>query len=205
MSEFSQKIGKKEEPEFSFAAFAAGFAVGTGLIVTLEQKFPQHRYQTIAPLPLRYKMADAVLEFTFMRFKKILTHNWHWKDIGYNPEYDKFGVFLEGAPSGNSSHIPFFGLIAHLGGRPYGYLIDLDRNALKTSSMLPRFTIGFRNPGASSIRSCILELTRPVMMLAGPDQGCIAYAFDRNNQPLPLVQVSGLIHRDKLPKGSRVL
>lgn len=200
MGEHLQSIGKKE-----ISAFSLGLAIGTGLIVALEHKFPKHRYQTTDPLPLRYRIVDTVLEFIFMRFRKILAHNWHWKDIHYDPEYDKFGVFLKGAASGNSSNTPFFGAIAHLGGRSYGYLIGLNKTVLESSLPSPTFTIGFRNPGAKTVRVCSLKQTKPIMMLAGPDSGCMAYAFDKYGQPLLLAQLSPLMHRSKLPPNTRVL
>lgn len=195
---------QNEHRKRGFAAFAAGFLLGVGVEI-LECKFPRHKYETTEPLPLGFRILDNVLEFSVMRFIKVYSHRWHWRNIKYDPKFDEYGVPIEIAPSGNPDNIPFYGVIAHLGGRPYGYLVDLDRNALEPSSELPRFTIGYRNPRSNNIRLCTLEQTKPVMLLAGPDQGCTAYAFDKKNQPLPLVKLSSLMHRNQLPSDIRVL
>lgn len=76
------------------------------------------RYQTSPALPLIYKIADEILEIFAMRFLDVFSHHWHWHNIEYKSEFDNYGISLRGAPYGNRHNNPFFGVIAHLGGRP---------------------------------------------------------------------------------------
>lgn len=182
--------------------FLFGAIVGAGL-VALEKRFPQIRLKTHPDLPLELKVVDQSAEFAAMRFIGILAHHWHWDDIEYTSEFDKFGVLLDPAPIGNLHTNRFSGVRAHLWGRPYGYIVDIDRSNEKF--MNEPYFIGFRHRDSDKIRRCKLELTKPVMFLMAPDDGCIVYAMDKENRPLKVVQLSELIHRNDKPADIRIL
>ncbi len=63
-----------------------------------------------------------------MRLLDVFSHHWHWKNIEYKSEFDGYGINLSGAPLGNPHNNPFFGVIAHLGGRPYGYIVEAENS-----------------------------------------------------------------------------
>lgn len=186
-----------------FILGAAVGVMGAAVISSLENIYPRYRYQTVPDIKLPFKVADVVLEETFMRFKKIYAHHWHWEDVQFDPKLKEFGVFLEGAPIGNPQNNPLFGAIAHLGGRPLGYLMDIDRENPELENK--EFFVGFNWPGAQHLRRCKLKLSRSFFLMAGPDNGCIAYAMDENGNPLHLKKMSDLIDRREMPPGVRVL
>lgn len=187
----------------SLIAFVSGVAAGIGL-ATLEEKFPTEKYETLVPLSRKLVALDLTLEFVFMRFAKIYSHHWHWRNFKRNPETENFGIYLNGSSRGNTSGNPFYGAIAHLGGRPDGYIINAVTKNPDTSDRDGYF-VGIRDPGSKYDKLCILKVTKPVFFLAGPDEGCFAYAFDENGCPLPLKQLSELTHRNNMPQGIRVL
>lgn len=183
------------ERSLDLKPFLFGALVGSG-IALVEKKFPQAEYKTYPSIPLKFKAADKALEFSFMRFIGVFSHHWHWENREYNPEFETYGLYLPPAPSGNLHTNVFSGVIAHLGGRSYGYVVGTE--------VQPYF-IGFRHMNSDQIRRCKLELNKPVMLLAAPDDGCIVYAIDKDNRPLKILQRSGLIHRRDKPSDIRIL
>ncbi len=156
------------------------------------------KYQTHPTLPLKFRIADAILEILAMRFLDVFSHHWHWQNIEYKKDFDEYGIYLKGAPSGNPHNNPFFGVIAHLGGRPYGYILEAEKSKAG-------YFLGFKYTGSTRIRRCNIQLQGPVMLLSGPDNGCTVFAMDQNNNPLKINQLTGLIHRKDKPKGVRIL
>ena len=156
------------------------------------------KYQTNPTLPLIFRIADEILELLAMRFLDVFSHHWHWKNIEYDPKFEEHEISLKGAPSGNPHNNPFFGVIAHLGGRPYGYVVEAENSK-------DGYFLGFKHPGSSQMRRCNIKLTEPVMLLAGPDDGCAVFAMDESNNPLEIKQLSPLIHRRDKPKSVRIL
>lgn len=156
------------------------------------------QYQTYPTLPLIYKLADEILEILAMRFLDVFSHHWHWQNIEYDSKLENFGVYLTGAPSGNPHNNPFFGVIAHLGGRPYGYIVEAENSK-------DGYFLAFKHPGTNHMRRCNIELKAPVMLLTGPDNGCTVFALDKSNKPLKLTILSDLIHRKDKPKSIRIL
>lgn len=177
--------------------FLIGAAIGTGAAY-LWDKYPRRNFSNNPKLPLRFKVADYVLEAIAMPHLEVITHHWHWNNIPHKPEFEEYEVNLKGAPSGNPHNNPFFGVIAHLGGRPYGYIVNVE-NPEKG------YHIGFRNPNGSVIRRCSIELKEPVMLLTGPDDGCTALAMDKFGNPLKLKMLTEQIHRNNKPPGIRIL
>ena len=174
--------------------FGLGVAAGIGLAV-LEEKYPTEKYETVDPLPLHFRALDLALEFAVMRFIGVYSHRWHWRNIDRNPDTEEFGVFLKGSSRGTSSHILFPGLRAHLGGRPEGYVIDINRDDPRTPPGTKTYSVGFRDPGGENDRVGILEISVPVFFLAGPDEGCLAFALDKVGQPLPIKKQENPRHR----------
>lgn len=156
------------------------------------------QYQTYPTLPLIFKIADEILELLAMRFLDVFSHHWHWQNIEYKEEFKNHGITLKGAPTGNPHNNPFFGVIAHLGGRPYGYVVEAENSK-------QGYFLGFKHPGSGHMRRCNIKLTTPVMLLTGPDNGCTVFAMDQNNNPLKLNQLSDLIHRKQKPAEVRIL
>lgn len=156
------------------------------------------KYKTHPTLPLIFRIADEILELLAMRFLDVFSHHWHWQNIKYNPEFEGHGISLKGAPSGNPHNNPFFGVIAHLGGRPYGYIVEAENSK-------QGYFLGFKHPGSNHMRRCNIKLTGPVMLLTGPDDGCITFAMDQNGNPLKLNLLSDLIHRKHKPDNTRIL
>jgi hypothetical protein len=179
--------------------FLSGTIIGAGYML-LENKYPAKTLQTNPDLPLKYKIADRFLEKLFMRFLDVYSHHWHWNNMPYNEKFNDFGVLLQGAPSGNPHNNPFFGVIAHLGGRPYGHVVEAERQDKEKP-----YRIAFKHPWSNHFRICSIEVNEPVMLLTGPDEGCIAFAIDKNGTPLKLNDLSGLIHRKDKPAGVRIL
>lgn len=155
------------------------------------------KYQTLPTLPWFFKLADEVLELLVMRFLDVFSHHWHWQDFPYDSKFNEYLVPLEGAPSGNPHNNPFFGVIAHLGGRPFGYIVN--------SKNPEGYFIGFKHPGTNYFRRCSIKLNQPVMLLTGPDKGCSVFALDKDDNPLKIELLSDLIHKKYKPKKVRIL
>ncbi len=156
------------------------------------------KYKTQPKISWYYRLADDILELLAMRFLDVFSHHWHWQNWEYNKTFDNFGIKIKGAPSGNPHNNPFFGVIAHLGGRPYGYVLEAEY-AKKG------YFLAFKHPGTDHFRRCNIKLTTPVMLLSGPDNGCTVFAMDENNNPLKLKILSELIHRKDKPREVRIL
>lgn len=171
----------------------------------LKDKFPSARYETNPDLPFHLKIADFILEHTAMRWLRIHSHHWHWRKISYSKPFDNHELFLEGAPEGNPTNNPFFGAIAHLGGRPFGHLIGPDQTAITQAQRQQGYFIGFSHYPGEEIFRANLKQYQPLMLLSGPDRGCYAYAMDADGTPIKLKNYSGLMHRNNLPPGFRVL
>lgn len=183
----------------NFLTFFTGAFLGAG-VVALEKTHPRISLRTSPNLSLKFKIADSILEFLAMRFLDVFSHHWHWQNITYDRQFDNQGIVLNGAPYGNPQNNPFFGVIAHLGGRPWGYIVDAERE----NSDEPYF-IAFHHPWAREMRRCNIELKGPVMLLSGPDNGCEVYAMDKYGQPLEIKQITDLIHRKDKPVDVRIL
>lgn len=186
-----------------FILGAAVGVMGAAAIRYLGKTHPGYSYETVPNIPKYLKIADRIGE-PFMQLKKIYAHHWHWEDVVFDSQFKGFGVFLEGAPIGNPQNNPLFGVIAHLGGRPLGYLMDINREDPRTQGVKD-FFVGFNWEGAEHMRRCKLKLSQPFFMMAGPDNGCIIYAMDRYGNPLPLNQLSDLMDRKDMPPGIRTL
>lgn len=186
--------------------FGLGVAIGTSL-AHLKDKYPERKCETVFSLPLPLKVLDAVLEFGVMRFIGVDSHDWHWRKMRLKEEVEGFTLFLRGSSKGNPSHIPFHGLIAHLGGRREGHLLGIDWKDPRTPPNVDRYLIGYIPFGAKYVSVCGLtkQASESVMFLAGPDEGCRVLAFNKNGLPLPIKKLSELTHRSDRPKGVRVL
>lgn len=156
------------------------------------------KYKTHPTIPLIFRIADEILELLAMRFLDVFSHHWHWQNFDYNKSFDEYGIYLKGAPRGNPHNNPFFGVIAHLGGRPYGFVVEAENSK-------DGYFLAFKHKGSSHLRRCNIRLTGPVMLLSGPDEGCTVFAMDKNDNPLKTKQLSDLIHRKDKPKEVRIL
>ncbi len=156
------------------------------------------KYKTHPTLALHFRILDEILEIIAMRFLDVYSHYWHWRNIPYSSEFDKYGITLKGAPYGNPHNNPFFGVIAHLGGRPFGYVVEAE-------DYKDGYFIAFKFKGSNHLRRCNIVLREPVMLLTGPDNGCLAFAMDKNGKPLKLRKLTEMIHRKDKPAGIRIL
>jgi hypothetical protein len=192
--------------ESKMNSFLLGTVVGLAG-VALVQEFrtfePGYTYATFPEIPTHFKLADRLIE-PFMKRKRIYAHHWHWEDIPFDARFKEYKQVLPNAGVGNPQNNPFFGAIAHLGGRPLGYLLDLDREDPRTQGVKD-FFVGFNWDGAEIMRRCKLKLTKQFFMMAGPDTDCNVYAMDETGNPLPLKKLTGLIHRNTMPAGVRIL
>jgi hypothetical protein len=183
----------------NFFSFFAGAFLGAGITV-LEKTHPRISLNTFPSLPWKFRIADSILEFLAMRFLDVFSHHWHWQNVAYSNNFDNLGIRLKGAPYGNPQNNPLFGAIAHLGGRPWGHIVE----AVRENPEEPYF-IAFHHPGSNEMRRCNIELKSPVMLLSGPDNGCEVFAMDKNNTPLTLISLTNLIHRQDKPAYVRIL